>query len=194
MAFEYSYHRRKIPSCAATVHSGSHKSIHVKRFRERRWSKQLGNRKVSTKSSSLPWRKKRRNQLTQLRASVVCLARARICSTELVKCNVLSYVSDICKHRELKLKNEVFWRNFEVFGNVFKHKCECLIQLLKQIRTSGENEGEILAKLCKCWITFLRPVTFVIFLCLIFVKTFTSITIEFLLLLLSLAQKSGSHF
>ena len=32
-----------------------------------------------------------------------------------------------------------------VFGNVMKHKCEHLIQLLKQIRTSGENQGESLA-------------------------------------------------
>ena len=35
-----------------------------------------------------------------------------------------------------------------------KHWCECLIQLLKQIRTSGENKGESLANLCKCFIMF----------------------------------------
>ena len=34
----------------------------------------------------------------------------------------------------------------EVFGNMIKNKCERLIQLLKQICTSGENRGESLPK------------------------------------------------
>ena len=33
---------------------------------------------------------------------------------------------------------------------MLKHKCEGLTWLLKQTRTSGENEGESLPNLCKC--------------------------------------------
>ena len=53
--------------------------------------------------------------------------------------------------------SRVLWRKFEVFGNMIKHSRECLIQLLKQIHTSGENKGESLANLCKCLITFPNP-------------------------------------
>ena len=33
---------------------------------------------------------------------------------------------------------------------MLKHKCEGLTWLLKQTRTSGEDEGESLPNLCKC--------------------------------------------
>ena len=42
---------------------------------------------------------------------------------------------------------------FLSYTNMIKHQCECLIQLLKQIRTSGES----LANLCKCLIVFPYP-------------------------------------
>ena len=60
----------------------------------------------------------------------------------------------ISKHRQRKLRL-VFLRKIR---DVWK--CECLIQLLKQIRTSGENEEESLANL---WITVSKPATLVIF-------------------------------
>ena len=51
----------------------------------------------------------------------------------------------------------------EVFGNMIKHKCEHLIQLLKQICTSGENKGESLPKVLDH--ISKRAVMLVIFLC-----------------------------
>ena len=38
-----------------------------------------------------------------------------------------------------------------------KHKYECLIQLLKQIRTSGENEGESLTNIASVGLQFQNP-------------------------------------
>ena len=42
---------------------------------------------------------------------------------------------------------------FLSYTNMIKHQCKCLIQLLKQIHTSGES----LANLCKCLIVFPYP-------------------------------------
>ena len=66
----------------------------------------------------------------------------------------------VSKHRERKLKNEAQPSFLTKVRGVWKHDHTlvlCWIQRLKQIHTSGENEGESLANLCKCLITFPNP-------------------------------------